>query len=224
MQMKRLCTLIYFFCLLALCSHAQDKLSKLEQDSICKHAKKMKEPKRQIIEFPSKPVSDEDKLMALKKALPDSLSNANNPLHWFYTYYFEAPVTDYDPVGDSLTYLNSNPMKFKLNNTFFFDINGDGLMDFIHYPIYYRALYLSHDSYEIFIQNKDGSYTMLQFEGFITKIEFNKNNSFKKLNTYRGACCTNKENYFYTYCFNKSKNSLLIKESNLILTCQFNNQ
>ncbi len=211
--------LLFFLCFPE--AFSQDKLSKKQQDSICKLSKKMVEPKRVPIEFPSKQVTDEYKLNALKKAIPDSFCLEGHPKKWFYNYYFKEPVIDYDPLHDSLIYPSGDPLQFKLNNTYFFDINGDGLLDFIHYTTYFRALVLSHDSYEIFIQQKDGYYKWLQFSGFITDIKFNKDNSIKKISTYFGACCTNRENYFNEYQLDKKTNTLVLKKSTMVLTCQY---
>ncbi len=219
MNTRLLLALIFFHLIFNL--SAQDKLSKKQQDSICNKSEKKIEPKRVAISFPSIEISDADKLKALKIAIPDSLSDLKHPLHWFYNYYFKEPITDYDPTGDSLTYPEGDPMKYKLDHTYFFDINGDGLIDFMHYTLFFRALLITHDNYEIFLQQKDGTYKMIPFNGYILNIKYNRNKSIKTLNTYVGACCTNRENYFQEYQFSKTKYSLLLKKSTLVLSCQY---
>ena len=151
------------------------------------------------------------------------MSKINHPQHWFYNYYFKEPITDYDPSGDSLIYPEGDPLKYKLDRTYFWDINGDGLIDFLHYTLYYRALIITHDNYEMFLQQPDGTYKMVQFNGYILSIKYNRDKSIKTLKTYVGACCTNRENYYQDYQFNKKKQQLLLTKSTLILSCQFPN-
>ena len=215
--------ILFFLVVWQLCGmlNAQDRLTKKQQDSICLTAEKKTEPKRLPIVFPSVQITDEEKLKALKIAIPDSLSNINHPQHWFFNYYFKEPITDYDPSGDSLTYPEGDPLKYKLDRTYFWDINSDGLIDFLHYTVYYRALLITHDNYELFLLQPNGTYKMVQFNGYILNIKYNRDKSIKTLKTYVGACCTSRENYFQTYLFDKKKQQLVLKKSTLVLSCQY---
>lgn len=190
-------------------------------DSICAGGQKYDKPERTTVAFPAKEVSDAYKLKALHKALPDSLNNEENKLWWYYNYFFELPLTDYDPVGDSLTYPTVDAMKYKLDHTFFFDINGDGRLDFIHYTKYVRALALSRDGYELFLMNADSTYTMVPFNGYITDYKFNRNGTLHSFTGYQAACCSDVNHIFYNYVFDRKKNTLVLVSTKTVLTCQF---
>lgn len=196
-------------------------ISRKSIDSICALNILYDKPERLPIKFPIVKVSDDYKLNALHKALPDSLNDENKLNWWYYHYYFEQLLIDYDETGDSLTYPLDDPMKYKLDHTYFFDINGDGLLDFIHYNKYFRALALDHDAYEFFLMNKDSSYQMVKFNGFITDIKFNRNHTLKSMTCYQAACCTDVNHIFYYYNFDKASNTLVLNTTKTVLTCQF---
>src|SRR5688572_29508708 len=101
------------------------------QDSICKYGKRYDNPQRIDIHFPAKKVSDSFKIREMHKAIPDSLNNEDNEKSWFYDYYFVRKLLDYDPKGDSTFTPKQDNFLYKLKDTYFFDINGDGLLDFI---------------------------------------------------------------------------------------------
>lgn len=157
---------------LSIAALGQERIPFKMHDSICKHGKKYTTPERITINFPAKNVSDEYKIKELHRAIPDSLNNENSKKWWFYQYYFIEKVLEYDDKADSLFNPQQDKLHYKLKDTHFFDINGDGLLDFIHYPKYYRAIMLDRDVYEIFIQQKNG-YKWLSFKGFIMAIKFN---------------------------------------------------
>lgn len=143
------------------------------QDSICQLGKKYDTPERIKIRFPEIKVTDDFKINEIHKAIPDSLSNEENEKWWFYDYYFVSRLIDYDSKGDSTFTPTQDNFLYKLKDTYFFDINGDGVLDFIHYPQYYMAIMRDQDTYELFIQLKTG-YKWITFSGFILDIVFIK--------------------------------------------------
>lgn len=169
--------------------------------------------------FPSVKVTDDYKIKELHKAIPAPLSNDEDEKRWYYNYYFVAEISDYDPKGDSIFKPKADKLLYKLKDTYFFDINGDGLLDFIHYPKYYKSIMLDINAYEIFIQEKTG-YKLLTFLGYITDIEFNKDGTLNKMKTYQTACCDNNWSTFYYYLFNKTTNELTETKKEKILDCQ----
>jgi hypothetical protein len=196
-----------------------------ESDSICIYGKKYDEPKRLDINFPFKKVSNDYKKNELHRAIPDSFNNEDDwerPQRWWlYHYYFGLNhLLDYDPKADRIVHLPKEPLYYILNDTYFFDINGDGLLDFIHYPKYYMALMRDFDVYEIFIQQKSGTYKIISFKGFITEIEFNQDSTLNKMTTYEGPCCDDNQCTFYYYTFNKEVSDLTITKAETIFTCQ----
>ena len=190
------------------------------QDSICKYGRKYDRPERIDIYFPAKKVSKRYKIKELHKAIPDSLNNEDNDKWWYYDYYFVSKLLDYDPKRDRTFTPRQNNFRYKLKDTYFFDINGDGLLDFVHYPKYYMAIVREVDAYELFIQEKSGGYTWITFWGFIIDITFNKHGSLNRMKTYQGACCDDNQATFYSYTFDKSKNDLALTKREQILTCQ----
>lgn len=189
------------------------------RDSLCTYGKKYTEPERKKIDFPAKQVSDDKKLAAFHKALPDSFNNEDNDNWWYYQYYLgEGRLLDYDPIGDS-TFVIKDKQKQILQDTYFFDVNGDGLLDFIHYPKYYKALAHDLENYEIFIQQTDG-FKMLRFSGYIIDIDYNKNGTLNKMTTFFPECCANDQCTFLYYIFDKQNNTLTLINSETLLVCQ----
>jgi hypothetical protein len=220
----RILIILSLFSSTFVCS-GQTRLQWNKQDSICKYGIKYDEPNRVDIKFPLKKVSTDYKAIELHKAIPDSYNNEDDLEHperwWLYHYYFGLDhLLDYDPKADSVVQLPKKPLFYILNDTYFFDINGDGLLDFIHYPKYYMALMRDLDAYEIFIQQKSGGYKIISFRGFITDIEFNKDSTLNKMTTYQGPCCDDNQCTFYYYTFNKAVNDLTITKAEQIFTCQ----
>jgi len=217
--------LYFLFTLLSFISFGQKTLPVVleyinNEDSICKSGKRYKEPQRITINFPAKNVTDKYKISELHKAIPDSLNDENNEKWWFYNYYFNTKVTDYEPKGDSVFTPAGDNLLYKLKDTYFFDINGDGLLDFIHYPEYYRALMADQDIYELFLQVKNGGYKWVTFRGFIVDIYFNTDRTLNKMKTYRGPCCDDNHATFFWYTFDKKSNDLILINKETILTCQ----
>ncbi len=189
------------------------------QDSLCTYGKKYVEPDRKDIAFPVKQISDDKKLAVFHKAFPDSFNNEGNDNWWYYQYYLgDIELLDYDPIGDS-TFVIKDKQKQILKDTYFFDINGDGLLDFIHYPRYYKTLAYDSESYEIFIQQKRG-FKMLHFVGYIIEIDFNKNGTLNKMTTFLPECCANNQCTFFYYTFDKKNNTLTLDRSETLLVCQ----
>ena len=208
---------IFFF---SLCS-AQ---TGTKRDSICKFGQKFNTPKRITISFPVKNVTDEYKLQQLHKAIPDSYNNEDdtlNPEHWWlYHYYFNTePLVDYDSINDSLVTLPQERIFYILRDTYFFDANGDGLLDFIHYPKYYKKMQTDNEVYELFIQGRYG-YKWTSFTGYIVNIEFNSDGTLNNLYTFEEPCCDGPTAYFYNYVFDKSSNTFKQTGKEKVLSCQ----
>jgi hypothetical protein len=190
------------------------------QDSICQFGKKFDKPERIKINFSEIKVNDEHKIKEIHRAIPDSLKNEENEKWWFYNYFFESQLTDYDPIGDSTFIPNQDNFIYKLKDTYFFDINGDSLLDFIHYPKYYLTIMRNDiDAYEMFLQTKSG-YKWLSFRGYIVDIIFHQDGTLDNLTTYQGPCCNDNQGTFYYYKFDKIKNELNLTTTEQILTCQ----
>lgn len=207
-----------YFC----CGQTRISYNKDLQDSICKFGKKYDKPERITIKFPEKSVTDDYKIREIHKAIPDSLNNENNEKWWFYDYYFVSKLIDYDPIGDSTFTPKQDNFLYKLKDTYFFDINGDGLLDFIHYPKYYMAIMRNDiDAYELFLQTKTG-YKWVTFRGYIIDITFHKDRTLDKMTTYQGPCCDDNQCTFYSYTFDKIKNDLILTTTEQIFTCQLN--
>lgn len=196
-----------------------------EEDSICKYGKKYDIPIRLAVKFPLKKVSSKYKKKELHKAIPDTFKDDDDPKHperqRLYDYYFRTSyLHDYDPKRKRDIILPKKPLFYFLRDTYFSDINGDGLLDFIHYPRYYGAIMRDVEHYDMFIQQKRGDYKYISFRGFIMNIEFNKDGTLNKMTTYLGPCCDDYHCTFYNYTFNKALNDLLITKSEDILKCQ----
>jgi len=192
----------------------------LNDDSVCRLGKKVLMPIRQDIHFPAKEVSDNYKIRELHLAIPDSLNNEDNPNYWFYNYYFISKITDYDPKRDSVYSPAGDNLRYKLKDTYFLDFNGDGLLDFIHYPKYYMALMRDIDAYEIFLKQKNGTYKWLSFMGYIYEITFNKDSTLNNFKTFLPHCCDDNHETFNEYKFDKKEDSLVLISSEKILSCQ----
>jgi len=98
-------------------------------------------------------------------------------------------------------------------------MSGDGLIDFIHYPKYYKALAQDNISYEIFINQKSG-YKILPFSGYIYDIKFNPDGTLVKFDTFLPHCCDDNHETFNHYRFDKIKSELILDNKEIILTCQ----
>jgi hypothetical protein len=216
---------IFVFLLSTVILSAQNGLLPPEQqDSICKYGKKYIKPKRLTPHFPAKNVSYEYKLSELHRAIPDSFKNDTtySNKQWLYDYYFSSDhLIDYDPKKDSIVTLPKERLTYILRDSYFFDMNGDGLLDFIHYPAYYMPIMRDSDEYELFLKQKNGGYKILQIHGFITHLDFNKDGTLHTISSYQGACCNDNHHFFYVYTFDKSTNSLTLTKHEQVLTCQF---
>lgn len=203
-------------------SYGQTPLRYDLYDSICAHGKKYIEPERKKINFPAKQISVQAKTEAFHKALPDSLNNEENEYWRDYRYYLgDEEIYDYDPAGDSI-FLIGDKFSRILKDTYFFDVNGDGLPDFIHYPMYYKALMYEVDKYEFFIQQKDGGYKIVPFFGYITAIKFHKDGSLDKMTTFVPECCGgNQVCSIHHYAYNRQTNELILTQSQMYFVCQW---
>jgi hypothetical protein len=222
---KRILLPLFFLISVTLCvGQERIPINKAVQDSICQFGKRYDKPERSDINFPEKQVSDEYKINEIHRAIPDSLSNEDSEKWWFYYYFFDSKVIDYEPLGDSIFTPVQDNFLYKLKDTYFFDINGDGLLDFIHYPKYYMKIARNDiDAYELFLQTKNG-YEWVTFRGFITEIKFNKDGTLDSIITFQGSCCDDIQSFFYYYTFNKSENNLTLTKFERVFNCQFNNK
>ncbi len=223
--MKTAALLILSILFSAFTCSAQTRLLPGQHDSLCQFGKKYTRPKREHIDFPFKIVSEAYKKAELHKAIPKSFDNEDDLKHpvryWLYHYYFGTDhLYDYNPKLDSIVQLPKARLSYILNDTYFFDINGDGLLDFIHYPKYYMAIERDRDAYEIFIQQKKDDYKIITFRGFITAINFNKDGTLNTMSTYQGPCCDDDQCTFYFYTFDNSANELVLTTTEQIFTCQ----
>jgi hypothetical protein len=211
--------------------HAQFDLN---EDSICRFGKKYDFPERKTFTFPASDSSAAYKLHELKKAVPASwyvdpdsvpenyvLTDERNLLSRIYQYYFQSDILDFDEKGDSVYKPKVDAMQYKLKDTYVIDINGDGLPDLLHYPKYYRAFFMDADFYDIFLQQKDGSYKMLHFDGYICDISWNQDNTLNSLKTFSKSFYAENHNAaFLWYTFNKNTNQLVLDKEEEVFKCQ----
>ncbi len=200
-----------------------------KEDSICKFGEKYIEPIKIEINFPSVINADKYKIKVIKTAIPksfnvirdttnDSIGLVENSRQLLYQYYFKMPIHDYNPKNDSYFTPKINTLKYKLKDMYVFDINGDGKLDLIHYPMYYRNVSTGNFN-DIFL--KEGkSYKVIHFTGFITDIKFNNDKSIDSIETYVGPCCDDNHAFFYSYKFDRNKNDILLVKTIEILICQ----
>ncbi|MBX2907940.1 MAG: hypothetical protein KF744_17980 [Taibaiella sp.] len=156
----------------------------------------------------------------LKKAVPVPGLEDSPKLRELYNYYFVERVTDYDEIGDSTFTPAEDNVHYKLRDLFFFDVNGDGLLDFIHYPRYYRAFAYDVEFYDIFIQKPKGNYKLVRFGGYIVSVEFGRDSSLRALKTYQGVCCGGDLSIFRTYKLDTVVNELVLQSEEKVLSCQ----
>ena len=214
--------LVTIYCFITIYSFGQTRISSKQnvQDSICKYGKKYEKPERKTINFPSKFVTDEYKIKEIHKAIPDSFASKENNLWWLYDYFFISKLVDYDPISDTTFTPKEDNFLYKLKDTYFFDINGDSLLDFIHYPKYYMTLMRNDiDAYELYLKLPDG-YKLVTFRGYIIDIKYHNDGALAKMTTYQGPCCLDNQSTFYSYSFDRSKNELVLTKTEQILTCQ----
>jgi len=187
------------------------------KDSICKFGEKYDYPKRLEIDFLSVEVDDNYKIRELHRAIPQSDDYYDGPD--LYYYFFIHKLTDYDPISDSLFMPEEDNFLYKLKDVYFFDINGDGKLDFIHYPRYYSILTFDNPLYFIFIQTENG-YKRLNFTGSIADIKFDKNGILNEIKTFQLLYSDGLMIFIY-YTFDADKNELLPQKSEKIWLCQF---
>lgn len=216
--------IFFIFTLITYFSISQNRISsnKSIQDSICKYGEKFTLIDRYPISFPSLKVTKEYKIAEIHKALPDSLNDENKLGWWTYDYFFISKLTDFDTIKNETFTPKEDNFLYKLKDTYFFDINGDGLTDFIHYPLYYKAIMRDgFDEYDIFIKEKTyETYKWINFRGYITNINFNSDGSLMNLTTFQNFCCDDNQCTFRYYEFDKQENDLILKNTKQILTCQ----
>ena len=205
-----------------------------DEDSICKFGRKYEMPLRKSIAFPAGNYNDDYKLKELRKAVPlwwylneDSIEKGTvatgdrNLLSRIYQYYFLSDIVDFDERGDTTFYPEGDKVRYKLKGTYVFDINGDGLPDMIHYPKYYRRNFMDGDFYDIFLQQKDGTYKLLYFDGFICDINFNSDGTLNTIKTFSGSVYFENHNAtFKWYTFDKIKNELILTKQEHLYKCQ----
>ncbi len=222
-----------FFYLL---SFGQD-LTIAQQDSICKFGKKYDRPKRTKIVFPAQNVSEEYKKTEFHKAIPESyktdeeLAPENYSHLLLANYYLSNDTLSYwDYTAEDFIKLPKERLFYILRDSYFFDIDGDGLLDFIHYPADfnstgfddYKSSHYDYEKYDIFIQQKNGSYKILSFYGFIIDITFNHDNTLKSIKTYFPRWGGGDESDFGYYTFDRKKRTLTETYREQILECQYN--
>jgi hypothetical protein len=213
--------IIFFFLTWANVCFGQIDFSNIKlielKDSICQFGKKYERPQRRAIDFPSVEVSNDYKIQELRRAMPEP---PEDEYDGSYDYYFASQLTDYNPVTDSLFKPEGDHFLYKLKDTYFFDINGDNRLDFIHHPLYYKRIWFESDRYDIFIQIEDG-YKRLSFNGFIFDISFNENGTLNELKTFQPECCASGFETFFYYSFDAIKNELLLTKTEDVWHCQF---
>jgi hypothetical protein len=176
-------------------------------------------PERLTIKFPAVKVSDTYKIKEIHRALPDSLKDKDSRESWLYDYFFRKTLTDFSPKLKRTYIPKQDPFLYKLKDTYFFDVNGDGRLDFIHYPKYYMAIMRDFDMYELYLKTSDG-YKILSFQGYIYKIDFDKGGTLRSMSTFREPCCDESHCIFLNYEFDKTSNSLTLVNTIEVLTCQ----
>ncbi len=215
--------MLYCALLLIACTekkHVVQRTQMDREDSVCKYGKKYARPARKSITFPAQSVSNSYKVAEIHKAVPDSFEN-NTKKEWLYLYYYVDEIRDYDEDDDSTFTVKEDKLQYKLKDLIFVDINGDGLLDIIHYPKYYRAIMFDHDYYDLFIQIKKGKYQLQHFNGYIIDIDFASDNSLVSMKTFQNFCCDDNHTFFFSYLFDKSTNNLVLQRTDTVLTCQF---
>ena len=195
----------------------QMEIFKLDWDSICQSLPKYERPQRHKIDFPFVEVSDDYKIQEMHRAIPKP---SEDDYDGMYDYYFVASLLDYNPITDSVFRIGKNNIHYRLKDTYFFDINGDGKLDFIHHPLYYKRIWFDYDQHDIFIQIENG-YKRLSFSGFIFDISFNENGTLNKIKTFQSECCASGYETFFYYDFDATKNELLLTKEENVWNCQF---
>jgi hypothetical protein len=212
-----------FFCLLAGCGQKKSPPKHFvadRNDSICRYGKKYARPQRTVVRFPAAYLSESYKIRELRKAVPVPSNEGDPESMCLYDYYFVDNIVDYDEKGDSTFIPPGDKVRYKLKDLFFFDVNGDGLLDFIHYPKYYRALAFDVEFYDVFIKKPDGNYKLIRFGGYIVSAEFGRDSSLLALKTYQGICCGGDLSFFRTYEFDTIMNDLVLRSEEKVLGCQ----
>lgn len=190
-----------------------------KEDSLCMYGTKYDWPERRSIKFPAVNVANSYKIKEIHRALPDSLKNKDNRESWLYNYFFGTTLTDYSDKLKRTFIPKQNSFLYKLKDTYFFDINGDGRLDFIHYPKYYMAIMRDFDTYELYLNTADG-YKIITFHGYIFGIDFDTDGSLRTMSTFQGPCCDDTHCRFMRYKFDKSSHTLTLVNTVEVLTCQ----
>ncbi len=206
-----------------------------QEDSTCRLAPKYHVPARHKIDFPAADSSDSYKLAELRKAVPERWYFNPDPMdttvalpsdsEWLlsriYTYYFVSHVIDFDEKGDTMFNPSVDSVLYKLKDTYVFDINGDGLPDMIHYPLYYRLTFMDGDFYDIFLKQKDGNYKLIHFDGYICDITFHPDHTLQSIKTFSESIyAENHEALFTWYSFDKKLDKLVVDKELPLLKCQ----
>jgi len=188
-------------------------------DSICQFGKKYDYPKRLELDFLAVEVDDSYKIQELHRAVPQPLEDDKDE-EAIYDFLIVEPISDYDPINDSVFVPEGDNLLNKLKILYFFDTNGAGKLDFIHYPRYSNAIWFDHHWHFIFIQTENG-YKRLHILGFIVDIKFNEDGTLNEIKTFQPECCISGFTEFFYYAFNKEKNELTLMETEKVFTCQF---
>jgi hypothetical protein len=207
-----------------------------QQDSICKFGKKYDRPKRTKIVFPAQNVSEEYKKKEFHKAIPESYKTdeelaPENRYHLLLAnYYLSKDTLSYwDAAAENFIKLPKKRLFYILRDSYFFDVDGDSLLDFIHYPSVhdskgfddYKSSHYDYQEYNIFLQQKNGSYKWLSFYGFIIDINFNNDKTLKSIKTYHPRWGGGDESDFAYYTFDRKKRKLTETRRERILECQY---
>ncbi len=213
------------------------KLTYQQADSICKFGKKYDRPTRTKIVFPAQNVSEEYKKTELHKAVPESyktdedLAPENYSHLLLANYYLSKDTLSYwDYAAENFIKLPKERLFYILRDSYFFDMDGDGLLDFIHYPSDYnskgfddyKSSHYDYAEYNIFIQQKTGGYKVLRLYGYIVEITFNTDKILKEIKTYFPTWGGGEESDFVYYTFDRKKRTLTESHREIILECQYN--
>ena len=208
-----------------------------QEDSICKFGKKYDRPKRTNIVFSGQNVSDEYKKAEFHKVVPESykadedLAPENYSHLLLADYYLSKDTLSYwDGAAEDFIKLPKERLFYILRDSYFFDMDGDSLLDFIHYPSDYnskgfddyKSSHYDYAEYNIFIQQKAGGYKVLTFYGYIIKITFNADKTLKEIKTYLPTWGGGEESDFVYYTFDGKKRTLTESYRERILECQYN--
>ena len=210
-------------------------------DSICQFGKKYDYPKRLFLDSLVVPVSEDYKIQEINRAVPRPCEEDTTQENIDELYFYE--LMSFDGLSrtedrDTIDYRLPSIEEFKryseyekycfdypytLRDIYFFDVNGDGKLDFLQYPLFYNFFKFDTHFFYLFIQTENG-YKRLRFNGFIVDIDFNEDGTLNEIKTFQPECCLDGRTAFLYYVFDKEKNELTFVKSEEIQICQFNGE